>query len=214
MENGLLTQFEGVKDIPKGSLVVLAARPFFGKTTFSYNVAFDMVENNQKVKIYSFERNKEIIEDMLRTKSKHKYYNQKNMNIDFNSDNTIDDILNNSDNYDLIIIETLQLIKGEDVINKLKGLAVRTNSVVLLISELPQEIDKRKDKHPRLIDLDDNIVKHADIVLLMYGDYYYKEDYSKGMITDLKMIDINNNKAKKYKLLMNKDRITFTNYKD
>ncbi|MBP3766183.1 MAG: hypothetical protein J6G98_03280 [Bacilli bacterium] len=214
MENGLLTQFEGVKDINKGSLVVLAARPFFGKTTFSYNIAFDMIENNQKVKIYSFEREKEIIEDMLRTKSKHKYYNQKNINIDFNPDNTIEDILNNSDNYDLIIIETLQLIKDEDVINKLKDLATRTNSVVLLISELPKEIDERKDKHPRLIDIDDNIVKHVDIVLLMYGDYYYKEDYSKGRIINLKMIDINNNNAKKYKLLMHQDRITFTNYKD
>lgn len=213
MENGLLTQFEGVKDITKGSLVVLTARPFFGKTTFSYNVAFDMLEKNQKVKIYSFEREKEIIEDMLRKKSKHKYYNQKNIDIDFNPDNTIEDILNNSDNYDLIIIETLQKMNyDEELLIKLKGLAVRTNSVVLLISELPQEIDKREDKHPRLIDLDDNIVKHADIVLLMYGDYYYKEDYSKERIIDLKMIDIKNNNAKKYKLLMHQDRVTFTNY--
>lgn len=214
MKNGLLTQFDGIKEIKNGSLVVLAARPFFGKTTFSYNVAFDMVENNQKVKIYSFERSKETIEDIFRTKSKHEYYNQKNIDIDFNPDNTLDNILNNSNNYDLIIVETFQLIKGEEVANKLKDLATRTNSVVLLISELSRDIDERDDKHPLLTDLNVDLVKYADVVLFMYGDYYYNIDYSNDMIVELTKIDMDTNNINTYKLLKHNDRITFTNYED
>ncbi len=200
MENGLLTQFEGIKDIKKGSLVVLAARPFFGKTKFSYNIAFDVADNNQKAKIYSFGKDNEL-----------NNYNQKNLDIDYNPNNKIDDILNNSNDYDLIIIEPL-LSLDEESIKKLKDLAVKTNSVVLLIRELRTEIDTRNDKRPLLSDLSDELINNADVVLFMYGEYYYKEDYSNGMIIELTKFDDDN--ITTYKLLRHNDKRTFTNYVD
>ena len=200
MENGLLTQFEGIKDIKKGSLVVLAARPFFGKTKFSYNIAFDVADNNQKAKIYSFGKDNEI-----------NNYNQKNLDIDYNPNNKIDDILNNSNGYDLIIIEPL-LSLDEESIKKLKDLAVKTNSVVLLIRELRTEIDTRNDKRPLLSDLSDELINNADVILFMYGDYYYKQDYSNGMIIELTKFDDDN--ITTYKLLRHNDKRTFTNYVD
>ena len=200
MENGLLTQFEGIKDIKKGSLVVLAARPFFGKTKFSYNIAFDVADNNQKAKIYSFGKDNEI-----------NNYNQKNLDIDYNPNNKIDDILNNSNGYDLIIIEPL-LSLDEESIKKLKDLAVKTNSVVLLIRELRTEIDTRNDKRPLLSDLSDELINNADVILFMYGDYYYKQDYSNGMIIELTKFDDDN--ITTYNLLRHNDKCTFTNYVD
>ena len=213
--NNLLTEFNGIKDIKKGSLVLLAARPFFSKTAFSYNIAYNMINNNQKVKIYSFERNKEEIEEIIKIISKQESYNQNNLTIDYNLNNTLESIINNSRNYDLIIIETLQKFNIQpNEINKLKELAINNNCVVILISELPSEIDEREDKQPLLTDLNSQIIDNVDKVLFMYGDYYYNKKYTDKMIIELTIIDIKTNKIKKYKLLKKQDRYTFTNYNE
>lgn len=200
MKNKLLTNYEGIKDIKKGSLVVLAARPFFGKTTFSFNVASDVSNNNQNVIIYTKDEHTERIKEILR---KNKGAN--NIEIDTDSTNVFD----NDNHYDLIIIDSLQLI-NEDDITQLKELAINNNSIIILISELSSDLDDRDEKHPLLTDLKDYILNNVDYVLFMYGDYYYNNDNN--YVIELTMINMNNNNVNVYKFLRSDDKLSFSNY--
>ena len=58
-------------------------------------------------------------------------------------------------NIELIVIDSLQLIKNDDteIIMKLKRLAKELDITILVTFELSQEIEKRKNKRPYIIDI-------------------------------------------------------------
>ena len=90
---------------------------------------------------------------------------------------------------DFVIIDYLQLIKGEDqranrqeevakISRGLKQMARALRVPVLALSQLSRRVEEEKDKRPMLSHLRESgsIEQDADIVMFLYRDDYYKRD--------------------------------------
>lgn len=112
-----------------------------------------------------------------------------------NSNVTVTDIrakcrkLKNDEGLDLVIIDYLQLIKGENsranrqeevgnISRNLKQMARELNVCVIALAQLSRDVEKREDKKPVLADLRESgsIEQDADIVMFIYREEYYKRD--------------------------------------
>ena len=94
--------------------------------------------------------------------------------------------LKQEDRLDFVVIDYLQLIKGDDrsgnrqeevakISRALKQMARELHVPVLALSQLSRDVEKREDKRPVLADLRESgsIEQDADIVMFLYrGDYY------------------------------------------
>jgi replicative DNA helicase len=89
----------------------------------------------------------------------------------------------------LLIIDYLQLLRGTDslqvrqnrtvevseITRGLKSVAKDLNTLVLALSQLSRDVEKREDKCPQLADLRDSgaIEQDADVIYLIYREEYY-----------------------------------------
>ncbi len=82
----------------------------------------------------------------------------------------------------LIVIDTLQSLTHasggsetpESICRKLKNLAKELHCPILVLSDLPRNIETRLDKRPVIGDLAD-IDGHADLILFLYRNYLYND---------------------------------------
>jgi len=88
---------------------------------------------------------------------------------------------------DLIVLDNIQLLESTtrrayeggtkgltEIFRELKALAKELNVPILTLAELPQQIDYRGDKRPRLMDLSESgLIEHADVVLFVFREEYY-----------------------------------------
>ncbi|CCV64830.1 Replicative DNA helicase [Alteracholeplasma palmae J233] len=99
--------------------------------------------------------------------------------------------LKQEDKLEFVVIDYLQLIKGDDRINNrqeevarisrgLKQMARELKIPVLALSQLSRDVEKREDKKPVLADLRESgsIEQDADIVMFLYRDEYYTKSKS------------------------------------
>ncbi|MBU0476335.1 MAG: DnaB-like helicase C-terminal domain-containing protein, partial [Bacteroidetes bacterium] len=97
--------------------------------------------------------------------------------------------LSQEDKLDFVVIDYLQLIKGDDrsgnrqeevakISRGLKQMARELKVPVLALSQLSREVEKREDKRPVLADLRESgsIEQDADIVMFLYRKDYYERD--------------------------------------
>lgn len=121
-------------------------------------------------------------------------------------------------NSKIIIIDDLQSFINEignnriettDVFcNNLKNIALKFNVLIILLSQLSQEVDIRcGDKKPQIIDLKDtnHLEEYADKVLLLYRPNYYKiwEDENGNPVKDImELIVAKNNFGKTGKITL------------
>ncbi len=88
------------------------------------------------------------------------------------------------ENVEIIVIDALQYICLKDnnaletiveVVKTLRNLAIAAGIPIILISNLPNSIDGREDKHPLIQDLSTYgpIEKYADTIIFLYRDDYY-----------------------------------------
>ena len=190
----------------KSDLIVLAARPAMGKTSFCLNIANNLVsKNNISVLLFSSDSYKELIKRLELDNS----INLNNVHLVKETINNlekacviIDDTqsllmtdienkakdINSHNNIGLIIIDYLQLIKIDksddincrnkeisEILKRLKLLAKELNVPILCLSQLPRELEKRKDKCPILPDFGEitSIKGLADTIIFLYRDGYY-----------------------------------------
>lgn len=100
----------------------------------------------------------------------------------------------------LVIIDYLQLMTARDnhayrsreqeldnIVRALKGLAHELDIPVIILSELPDEVDIRADHRPMLSDLRGygNIRHYADRVMFIYRDSYYYNDAEERDVTEI-----------------------------
>lgn len=98
---------------------------------------------------------------------------------------------------DLLIIDYLQLMRGNGEENRqqeistisrgIKGLAKELNIPILALSQLSREVEKRGNKRPILSDLRESgsIEQDADIVMFLYCDDLYNPDTEFPNITEI-----------------------------
>ncbi len=100
--------------------------------------------------------------------------------------------LSQENKLDFVIIDYLQLIKGDEksgnrqeevarISRSLKQMARELKIPILALSQLSREVEKREDKRPVLADLRESgsIEQDADIVMFLYRGDYYVHDIDK-----------------------------------
>lgn len=169
---------ELISGLHSGELILIAARPSMGKTTFAIQIAKNLAINNQNAALFSLENDiKGITVIELSNKARR---------------------INEEKDLDLIIIDYLQLMKGDpvagamsnpqrdfsDIFSSLKSVARELNVPIIVLSQLPRSVEQRPTKRPKLDDLRvfGNLELEADIIMFMYReDFYFPETENKNI---------------------------------
>jgi len=213
----------------EGELIILAGRPGTGKTSLSLSIAINAVFKKKKVLFFSLEMSKEqiiqrilcmqscvclhrlrsgslLIPEFIKIETAARELFKTDFVICDKSGISISEIKNNinmylnGNNIDLIIIDYLQLIKGNGkfenkqaevslISKELKELSKNIKCPVLSLSQLSRAVEARSNSNhrPQLSDLRDSgsIEQDADMVWLLYYSYNYTKDESERNISEL-----------------------------
>ena len=181
--------------LKKSQLILLAARPGMGKTTFLVNIG-KRIANNHAVLLISLEQSKiNLI----------KRYGELNFTINDSPEFSMEAIKTAivGSNCEVILIDYIQLIDGDrnNIINSLKTLAIELNVCLLITSQLSRELEYRAidQRRPVIADLNNSIlfesnrINDFDKVIFLYADSYYSADTLKNNI--LEVISLNKNET-------------------
>ncbi len=198
-------------------LILIAARPAMGKTSFAMNIAVNAARINRgkKVAVFSLEMSAEqlvarmlssegrVSSQQIRTGRVEKpewrnvseaaeMLNSVELFIDDTANISIGEMkakLRRVKNLGLVVIDYLQLMTTNrkdgnrvneisEITRNLKIMAKELGVPVITLSQLSRGPESRTDKRPTLPDLRESgsIEQDADIVLLLYRDYYYTKD--------------------------------------
>ena len=194
--------FEKISGLNMPGLILLAARPGMGKTSFALNMA-RIVAEKKTVAVFSLEMSWEQVAARLLAlapPAENKRTCAGTIYIDDNPALSVADIHAKCfqlDNLGLVVIDYVQLITwnqgGEnrrqfagETSRMLKIMAKELTIPVLCLSQLGRATEERENKRPILSDLreSDSFVPEADIVLFLYRDSYYNEDLKKRNIVE------------------------------
>lgn len=163
-----------------GGLIVIAARPGMGKSSFLLSIG-KQISKNHKTQLISLE-------------SSIKYLRNKNISSSILIDDTpginLDRLskIIGQNKPELVLIDYLQLMNDnrEDLIQELKKITVKFNICLIVTSQISREPEYRSDKRPIINDLttygklfnSDNI-SVIDNLTFFYRDQYYNRDSQK-----------------------------------
>ncbi|MFN7160241.1 MAG: replicative DNA helicase [Candidatus Gracilibacteria bacterium] len=201
-----------------GELIIIAARPSMGKSAFALNIVQNFAIQQKKiVGFFSLEMPKEQLVDRLFSSHLQvdAYKLQKGLLDDRDFERMgeamqqlseaqifFDDTggltsaelkskarrLQMEQGIDLIVIDYLQLMSGNNPLNRvqeiseisrsLKMLASELQVPVIALSQLSRSVEQRPNKQPQLSDLRESgsIEQDADVVLMLYRESYYEPD--------------------------------------
>ncbi len=237
----------------RSDLIILAARPSMGKTALSLAMCQNAaIQGGQKVGVISLEMSKEqLVERMfcgLLGVDSWRLHKGKLDDADFErmgpvmdqlgqANIFIDDAMGSSiaelkakvrrlqmeHGLDLLMIDYLQLMSGENPMNRvqeiseisrnLKELARELNIPIIALSQLSRSVESRPDKRPIMSDLRDSgsIEQDADIIMMLYREDYYNEDCPEDdkNTLEVNVIKHRNGPIGKLRLFFDKSRMKF-----
>ena len=186
----------------KNALITVSARPAMGKTTFIYTIIENLMKNNVKTLLFSFDVNKERVVNKLLfqytevNKIKGSTGNINNAEWDKLADgiekladwnlsvedealsiNQIEEAIK-EEKPEVVFIDYFQLIpksENEDIALELKKLAKENDVTIIVTSQLSNKIEKKHNKRPLLADLKnvESLENLSDVVIFIYRDGYY-----------------------------------------
>ena len=197
-ENKELNSFWSLGMKP-GGLIVIAARPGMGKSSFLLSIG-KQISKHHKTQLISLETSIKYL--------KHKNLSDSILIDDtpgINLDRLSEIILQNKP--ELVLIDYLQLMidNREDLIKELKNIAVKFNICLIVTSQIGREPEYRSDKRPIINDLitngklfnSDNI-SFIDNLTFFYRDHYYNRDSQKP--DEIELIQYDKGAVKKIQL--------------
>ena len=230
---GVPTGFTKLDDMLSGlqpsDLIILAARPSVGKTTFALDIARHAATvHNVPVAIFSLEMSAhQLVNRMLSAESKVNAWNLRTGNVTAQSDFAAlqESISRLAQEHGLgmVVVDYLQLMstmKNHDsMVNQvteisrgLKGLAKEFDVPVLALSQLSRAVESRGGK-PRLSDLRDSgsIEQDADIVMFLHNEDKYKEESERTGIMEILVEKHRNGPVGKVDLIFDQKTTSFIN---
>lgn len=127
-------------------------------------------------------------------------------------------------NINLIVIDYMQLVSinkaiakcEQDILDisiRLKELSENIQVPIIVISQLSHKPEERKDHRPRLTDFENSkgLVEKADVVLLLYREYYYNLNTEEKNVLEVKIAKNRDNKLNTIKLIYMKDCLKISN---
>lgn len=189
-KNELIT---GKEDLDKlnifrlGNLVTFGSRPGVGKSITIKKIMLDIVKNSGICAVlFDLEYSKEVTEKRLLSFENDYNLDKLNFIIDDTPNVDIDYItdkiksLVSDSNIKLVVIDYLQLISSsfngtrvqilDDISRKLKTIVIELNICVVILTQLPSEIEFREDKTPKLNDLRifGSLSQDSDVIMFLY----------------------------------------------
>lgn len=219
LPTGLYELDNKLRGLKPAEYIIIAGRPSMGKTSLATNIAlasgdeykviFFSIEMNPirltqrllaslaDVNLHKFQQGQMLPSAWEKLKEAKTRLENKNIWFDGASYITPYEIANKLsriDNYDMIIIDYIQLMgesgsaklgRVEEVSNisrQLKALAKDSDKPIVVLSQLNRGPDIRPNHRPFLSDLRDSgsLEQDADIVLFIYRDGYYKPSKDDG----------------------------------
>ena len=178
-ENKELNSFWSLGMKP-GGLIVIAARPGMGKSSFLLSIG-KHISKHYKTQLISLEtsinnlKHKNISDSILIDDSPA-----------INLDRLSEIILQNKP--EVVLIDYLQLMteNREDLIKELKTISVKFNICLIVTSQISRGPEYRSDKRPIIKDLttngklfNSNNISYIDNLTFLYRDHYYNRDSQK-----------------------------------
>lgn len=188
---------------------IIAGRPHMGKTTFALWLMYEFVKQNQKVLYFAFEQPAELLYLTLASFECQKPYYEltseeiseftekyKDLIYFVNKPMTVFDIKFQAQtakvkyNCNIVMIDYIGLIKSHaqikrnelisEISKELKDLAM-DNFIVFVLAQINRGIENKQTKKPTLAYLKESgaLEEDADIILLLYREYYYKKSAPK-----------------------------------
>lgn len=165
--------------LAKSSISVFASRPAMGKSSLAFKIASNVLKNNKNVLYISLENTEEnIVKRIINNKTipNNLYvFALKVIDESFSVLDCIYDACNAIPSLDLIIIDYYQLIDETNfneklVISKLKELDNKYNIHIMILSNLPRNIETRINKRPVLTDLikHHKLVEESNLICFLY----------------------------------------------
>lgn len=224
---GVPTGFKKLDEFTSGlqpsDLIILAARPSMGKTSFAVNLAVNAAKADKSVAIFSLEMpvnqlmNRIISSEANINASRlrmgnikaeewgkvgstitrmidHRIFIDETAGISSAELSSKARTIAMKDGLDLIVIDYLQLMKGNgkynsreleisDISQSLKALAKELRVPVIALSQLNRSLEKRPNKRPILSDLRESgaIEQDADLIMFIYrGEVYDDKEAQEG----------------------------------
>ncbi len=181
-----------------GGLIVIAARPGMGKTSFLLSIG-ERISQKHKTQLISLENS------ISRLK-------QNNISdsilIDDSPENNVELLseIISQNKPEVVLIDYIQLVTGnrENLIKDLKAIAVKFNICLIVTSQISREPEYRalSERRPIISDLttsgtlfnSDNIA-YIDHLTFFYRDHYYNRDSQKPDTIELIQYDYGNKKV-------------------
>ena len=182
-----------------GGLILIAARPGMGKTSFLLSIG-ERISRNHKTQLISLENSvsrlkQNNISDLIL--------------IDDSPENNVEHLTEklSKNKSEVVLIDYIQLMTGnrENLIKDLKTMTVKFNICLIVTSQISREPEYRSDKRPIISDLTTNgtlfnsdNISFIDNLTFFYRDNYYNRDSQK--TDEIELIQYDKGEMKKIQL--------------